>query len=133
MPAVVHVPSPLRLLTRGKARVAVEGRSVEACIASLERDYPGFQERLVDESGEVKPFISVFLNGENVERLQGLRTPVEDGDEITIVPAVAGGGDCASAQQEWAALTERPSLTLPPSSASGYDGQREHHLEKRTG
>jgi molybdopterin synthase sulfur carrier subunit len=73
-------------------RVSADGGSVAECIASLEASYPGLKERLCDESGEIRRFVNIYVNGEDVRFLQGLATPLKDGDEVSIVPAVAGGG-----------------------------------------
>jgi molybdopterin synthase sulfur carrier subunit len=70
-----------------------EGRTVEEALAELERQYPGLREQLREPSGEVRRFINVFVNGTEIRMLQGPATPIEDADEVSIVPAMAGGSD----------------------------------------
>jgi sulfur-carrier protein len=87
----VRVPSPLRRLTDGAAQVEVEAGDVRGVIAGLEETHPGFSERLLDERGELRRFVNVFVRDEDVRYQQGLDTPVAEGDTVSIVPAVAGG------------------------------------------
>lgn len=89
--AQIYLPTPLRRLTQGQARVAAEGRTVEEALASIERRYPGLREQLRETSGEVRSFINVFVNGTEIRSLQGGATPLREEDEISIVPAMAGG------------------------------------------
>jgi sulfur-carrier protein len=87
----VRIPTPLRKLTNGKEEVAAAGANVGALIADLERQYPGIKERICDDSGQVRRFVNIFQNDEDIRFLQNLDTPVKDSDEISIVPAIAGG------------------------------------------
>ncbi|MFH1485316.1 MAG: ubiquitin-like small modifier protein 1 [Chloroflexota bacterium] len=87
----VRIPAPLRRLTRGEDSVAFEAGDLSHCVEALEAQFPGMKERLCDESGELRRFVNVFVNGEDVRFLEGLATPLKDGDEVSIVPAVAGG------------------------------------------
>jgi molybdopterin synthase sulfur carrier subunit len=87
----VRIPTALRKLTADQDRVPADGGSLSECIGSLEVSYPGLKERLCDESGEIRRFVNIYVNGEDVRFLQGLASPLKDGDEISIVPAVAGG------------------------------------------
>jgi molybdopterin synthase sulfur carrier subunit len=89
---IVRIPTPLRKLTADQDSVSADGGSLSECITSLEASYPGLKERLCDESGEIRRFVNIYVNGEDVRFLQGLATPLKDGDEVSIVPAVAGGG-----------------------------------------
>jgi molybdopterin synthase sulfur carrier subunit len=89
--AQIYLPTPLRRLTQGRARVAADGRTVEEALASVERQYPGLREQLREHSGEVRSFINVFVNGTEIRALQGAATPLGEEDEISIVPAMAGG------------------------------------------
>ena len=91
MSVIVRIPTPLRKITTDQDRVSADGGSVAECIASLEASYPGIKERLCDESGEIRRFVNIYVNGEDVRFLQGLATPLKEGDEVSIVPAVAGG------------------------------------------
>jgi molybdopterin synthase sulfur carrier subunit len=92
MSVTVRIPTPLRKLTADQDSVPADGASLSDCITSLEASYPGLKERLCDESGEIRRFVNIYVNGEDVRFLQGLTTPLKDGDEVSIVPAVAGGG-----------------------------------------
>ena len=87
----VRIPTPLRTLTGGAAEVTVGGNSLGECIAQLESQYPGMEQRLKDENGELRRFVNLYVNGEDVRFLQGLDTSLKTGDEVSIVPAVAGG------------------------------------------
>ena len=92
MSVIIRIPTPLRKLTADQDTVSADGASLSECISSLEASYPGLKERLCDKSGEIRRFVNIYVNGEDVRFLQGLATPLKDGDEVSIVPAVAGGG-----------------------------------------
>ncbi len=92
MPSTVRVPTPLRPVVQGRDIVTVQGRTVREVLDDLERQYPGFRKRICDESGEVRRFVNVFLNEEDIVHIHGLDSPVSDGDVLSIVPAIAGGG-----------------------------------------
>jgi sulfur-carrier protein len=87
----VRIPTPLRTLTGGAAEVNVAGNSLAEAIVQLEAEYPGMEQRLKDESGELRRFVNLYVNGEDVRFLKGLDTALKTGDEVSIVPAVAGG------------------------------------------
>ena len=91
MSVTVRIPSPLRTLTGGAARIEVDAQDVRGVVAVLEAQYPGFGERLLDEAGGLRRFVNVFVRDEDVRLLGGLDAPVAEGDTISIVPAVAGG------------------------------------------
>jgi sulfur-carrier protein len=91
MSVVIKIPTPLRKLTAERDTITGEGESLGQIITNLDSSYPGFRERLMDESGELRRFVNVFVNGEDVRFLSGLETPLKSGDEVSIVPAVAGG------------------------------------------
>lgn len=91
MSVVVRIPTPLRRMTNGQDKVELQEAALSAMIDTLEADYPGIRERLIDENGELRYFVNIYLNGEDVRFLQGLDTTAAAGDEISIVPAVAGG------------------------------------------
>lgn len=91
MAVSIRIPTPLRKFTGGEAAVTVEGGSVAEVMANLEEAHQGIREKIFDESGEVRRFINVFLNGEDVRHLDGVATGVKEGDELSIVPAIAGG------------------------------------------
>jgi molybdopterin synthase sulfur carrier subunit len=89
--AQIYLPTPLRRLTSGQAKVVADGRTVEEALAALERQFPGLRAQLREPTGEVRRFINVFVNGTEIRTLQGSATPLRDGDEVSIVPAMAGG------------------------------------------
>ena len=91
MTVTVRIPTPLRKLTNELDVVSGDGGTLLACIDSLEEQYPGLKERLCDEAGELRRFVNVYVNGEDVRFLAGLETALKEGDEVSIVPAVAGG------------------------------------------
>jgi len=87
----VFIPSPLRRYTAGQSKVQVSGATINELIENLERQYPGVKSRLCDDSGQIKRYVNVFVNDEEIRALQGANTRLADKDEITIVPAMAGG------------------------------------------
>ncbi len=91
MSVTVRIPSPLRRITNGIEKTEVEATSMGACISELEEQFPGIKDRLLDESGEIRYFVNLYLNGEDIRFLQGLETSTKAGDEVSIVPAGAGG------------------------------------------
>ncbi len=91
MPVTVRIPTPLRKLTQDQDVVDASGATLADVVADLESGYPGLQDRLIDETGEIRRFVNVFVNGEDVRFLDGLGTAIGEGDEVSIVPAVAGG------------------------------------------
>ena len=91
MGVLVRIPTPLRKMTNGQDKVEVTESILSVMIDNLESEYPGFKERLIDENGELRYFVNIYLNGEDVRLLSGLSTDTKEGDEISIVPAVAGG------------------------------------------
>tara|TARA_Y100001968_G_scaffold209585_1_gene192755 strand:- start:546 stop:821 length:276 start_codon:yes stop_codon:yes gene_type:complete len=91
MPVKVRIPTPLRKLTHDEEVVETAAESVSDAIADLETRYPGIKERLVDEAGEVRRFVNVYVNEEDIRFLDNASTALKDGDEISIIPAIAGG------------------------------------------
>ncbi len=91
MSVVVRVPAQLRSLTGGAKEIALEGSTVGEVLKALDVAHPGFGDRLFDEEGGLRRFVNVFLSDEDVRFLDGLATPVSDGQTLSIVPAVAGG------------------------------------------
>ncbi|MFB3119921.1 MAG: ubiquitin-like small modifier protein 1 [Stenotrophomonas maltophilia] len=91
MGVMVRIPTPLRRMTNGQDKLEMDASTLSVMIDSLEASYPGFKERLIDENGDLRYFVNIYLNGEDVRFLQGLDTSTSSGDEISIVPAVAGG------------------------------------------
>jgi len=92
MTVKVKIPTPLRGLTNNQDLVNTESAtSVSEMITDLEGQFPGIRERLVDETGELRRFVNIYVNGEDVRFLDNLGTPLKSGDDVSIVPAVAGG------------------------------------------
>ncbi len=91
MAVTVLIPTPLQKLTGGQAEVRAEGRTVAEVVESLERQFSGIKERLCDEQGRLRRFVNVYVNNEDIRFQQNEETPVRDGDEISIIPAIAGG------------------------------------------
>ena len=91
MSVMVRIPTPLRRMTNGKDKVEVESANLGDLVEKLNCEFPGFKDRLVDEEGELRYFVNIYLNGEDVRFMDGLNTSTSSGDEISIVPAVAGG------------------------------------------
>ena len=91
MSTVVRIPTPLRRVTNGDDKASVDGDNLSEIINDLESQYPGIKERLCDENEELRHFVNIYINGEDVRFLNGLQTNVSEGDEISIVPAVSGG------------------------------------------
>ena len=87
----VRIPTPLRNLTAGRDVVAVTGSTIRDVIENLEKDFGGIRERLCEPDGRIRPYVRVFLNDEDVRFLQSGETPVQAGDTVTILPAIAGG------------------------------------------
>ena len=91
MTVTVRVPTTLRTLTGGASEVAVEGATVGDVLEALEAQHPGFAERILDDDGGLRRFVNVFVADDDVRYLQGMDTPVPDGETVAIIPAVAGG------------------------------------------
>jgi molybdopterin synthase sulfur carrier subunit len=87
----VRVPTPLRKFTGGAEAVDAEGANVAALIRDLDSRHPGIRDRICDEQGAVRRFVNIFVNGEDIRFLENLDTPVKSGDEVSIIPAIAGG------------------------------------------
>ena len=88
---LVRIPTPLRALTKGTAEVQAKGDSVAAIVEDLDRQFPGLRERLVDEGGELRRFINIYVNEEDIRFLDGKKTALKASDQVSIVPAIAGG------------------------------------------
>ncbi|MCM1982360.1 MoaD/ThiS family protein [Lyngbya confervoides] len=91
MAVKVLIPTPLQKLTQNQATVECSGRSVAELLESLEQNCPGIKNRLCDESGELRRFVNFYVNNEDIRFLNGKDTELQDGDEVSIIPAIAGG------------------------------------------
>lgn len=90
MAITVRIPTPLRTLTNGEDSVSAEGSTVRDVIDDLEANHPGMKDRLMDDKG-VRRFVNLYLGDEDIRFLDGLETEVKDGEELSVVPAIAGG------------------------------------------
>ena len=91
MSVVVRIPTPLRKMTQNEAEVSAKGSDIASLIADLENNYPGIKDRICDEQGEIRRFVNIYLNDEDIRFLQGQSTSLADEDEVSIIPAIAGG------------------------------------------
>ena len=91
MAVKVLIPTPLRNLTNNQAEVLAEGGTIAELITNLSNSYNGLRDRLVDENGKIRRFVNIYLNEEDIRFLQGETTALKAGDQISIVPAIAGG------------------------------------------
>ena len=91
MALTVRVPTPLRSLTKGAAEVQADGATIGDIVEHLERQFPGIRERLLDESGELRRFVNIYVNEDDIRFLDGKKTTLKAGDQVSIVPAIAGG------------------------------------------
>jgi molybdopterin synthase sulfur carrier subunit len=100
----VRIPTPLKKLVGEQDVILANGKTVGEVIHWLTETYPGLKDRLKDEQGEIRRFINIYLNDEDIRFIKNLDTPVKEGDQISIIPAIAGGG----------AKKRRVTLTFPP-------------------
>ena len=91
MSTTVRIPTALRTVTGGASEVSVDGSTVGEILKSLDAAHPGMSERLFDEAGSLRRFVNVFVADEDIRFLDGLSTPVTEGQAVSIIPAVAGG------------------------------------------
>jgi MoaD family protein len=91
MSVKVLIPTPLQQFTNNQATVECDGNSIAELLEALERNCPGIKARLCDDKGEPRRFLNLYVNSEDIRFLEGSQTPLKDGDEVSIVPAVAGG------------------------------------------
>ena len=91
MSVEVRIPTPLRRVTNGQEKASVEGKNLIEIIDALESQHTGIKERMCDDDGSLRHFVNIYVNGEDVRFLNGLETEINTGDEVSIVPAVAGG------------------------------------------
>ena len=93
MAVKVRIPAPLRKLTQDQAIVESKGATIEEILSDLEKNYPGIRERVCDETGQVRRFINIFVNGEDIRFKEGTKTSVAADAEVSIIPAIAGGSN----------------------------------------
>jgi molybdopterin synthase sulfur carrier subunit len=87
----IRIPTPLLKLTNNEDLISVDATTIGGAITELQTRFPGIKERLMDDNGEVRRFVNVYVNEEDIRFLQNKETPLKDGDEISIIPAIAGG------------------------------------------
>ena len=87
----MRIPAPLRKLTKDQAVVDSNGHTIQEILSELEKNYPGIKERICDETGQVRRFINIFVNGEDIRFKEGIQTKVGSDAEVSIIPAIAGG------------------------------------------
>ncbi|MBX7148878.1 MoaD/ThiS family protein [bacterium] len=87
----VRIPTPLQTLTANQSEVSVDGKNVADVLAALEKQFGGFRQRLYDDAGALRRFVNFYVNDEDIRFLDGDKTALKDGDELSIVPAIAGG------------------------------------------
>jgi len=92
MPVTVHVPTPLRKLTGNQAGVEIEANSVGQLFDNQDAAHPGMKEKLLDEVGDIRRYINIYVNDEDIRFLKGKDTELKDGDSVSVIPAIAGGG-----------------------------------------
>ena len=105
MPVEVNVSAPFRRLTGNRARVSTDGRTVEEMLHGLEAQFPGFHDLLFDEQKRLPPHIKIYVNGQEIGTLDGLETALNDGDNVAIIPATAGGSELASSRRSSGSAT----------------------------
>ncbi|MFQ5483173.1 MAG: MoaD/ThiS family protein [Nitrospinaceae bacterium] len=91
MPVKVRIPTPLMKLTNNQAEVTAEGSTIEEMFNDLESQFNGIKDRICEESGAPRRFINIYINEEDIRFLEGEKTTIRDGDEVSIIPAIAGG------------------------------------------
>jgi sulfur-carrier protein len=120
MGIAVYIPTPFRRATNNKDRVSVDARDVRGLLDELEGRYSGLKGLVRNEAGEIHDHVNVYVNNEGIESLQGLQTSLKDGDEVSIIPALAGGGSALAGGvgQPWRGAGQ-PSLAGGPVPAGG--------------
>ena len=91
MSVQVRIPTPLRRFTGGAEEVRAEGETISAVVNDIEQNHPGIKERICDDQGNIRRFVNIFVNGDDIRFSDNLDTALKDGDEVSIVPAIAGG------------------------------------------
>jgi molybdopterin synthase sulfur carrier subunit len=87
----VRIPTPLQPLTRNQEEISLEASTVQELVTNLEKSFPGIRDRICDDKGKLRRFVNVYVNEEDIRFLKGDETPLKDGDEVSIIPAIAGG------------------------------------------
>ena len=93
MAVVIRIPTPLQKITNNQATVELDVSNIVELLDRLEADFPGIRSRLCDENGALRRFVNFYVNDEDIRFLENEKTPLKDGDEVSIIPAIAGGGE----------------------------------------
>jgi sulfur-carrier protein len=117
----VRIPTPLRPMTGGKGEVETQASSIQALIESLNGQFPGLKTRICDEAGEIRRFVNIYLNEEDIRFMKGKDTPLKDGDEVSIVPAIAGG--CCGQRRRSTGQAARQGGGHPPGGSPVWVGE----------
>lgn len=88
---ILRIPTPLRAYTSGKSDVIVTGSKISEALTDLTNQYPPIKPHLFNDGGELRPFVNLFVGEHNIKDLQGLNTPIKDGDKLMLIPSIAGG------------------------------------------
>ncbi len=88
---VLRIPTPLRAYTDGKSEVTVSGSNISDVLADLTAQYPALRPHLFNDNGDLRPFVNLFVGENNIKDLQGVDTPIQDGEKIMLIPSIAGG------------------------------------------
>jgi molybdopterin synthase sulfur carrier subunit len=120
MEVKVRIPTPLQALTGQSSEVAAEGATVRDVLADLEQRYPGVRSRLYEDDGRLRRFVNLYVNDEDIRFLQGEETALGDGDELSIVPAIAGGA--MAGEQRRDCLSTSADCTPAPASKARQHG-----------
>ncbi|OGQ48097.1 MAG: molybdopterin synthase sulfur carrier subunit [Deltaproteobacteria bacterium RIFCSPLOWO2_02_44_9] len=91
MPVKVRIPTPLRKITNGKDEVSASGKNIKELIDDIERQYPGLKERICESDGKLRRFVNIYVNDEDIRFKSNIDTELKTGDEVSIIPAIAGG------------------------------------------
>ena len=102
---VLRIPTPLRPYTSGKSEVSVSGSNVSEALGDLTTQFPTIKPHLFNEGGELRPFVNLFLGENNIKDLQGVNTPIADGDKLVLIPSIAGGCHCEEERSDDEAIS----------------------------
>ena len=124
MPITVRIPTPLQKLTGEQPEVSASGRTVQDLLQDLDQRYPGLKERLCDPQGRLRRFVNIYVNEEDIRFLKQEATPLKDGDEVSIIPAIAGGSDARRLSAPAIAGGSDARRLSAPAIAGGSDARR---------
>ena len=91
---VLRIPTPLRSYTSGQSEVNVSGGKISEALTDLTKQYPTIKPHIFNDGGELRPFVNLFVGENNIKDLQGVETPIQDGDRLVLIPSIAGGCHC---------------------------------------